>query len=289
MPVRVLAASDDEALSVTLMENLAREGLSEADALRAVEALQDTYGWGVRRIARATGRTAGWISALLTVARSGPERAAVEQGRIGIETAVRLARLRESFPEARQSLLARLAAGEAVQIQDVPRLRHLQSADGAAPAAPLPPPGRDGGAGEGQALTAAEAASGGRDGTAGDQVAGTALEVELAQTERSLVRNLRLVTRQVLSSLVAAWTEQGPEQVLPESVRQDLRQVCQDITDVLERPSGPAGPRRLSPASYADLTQTLRKTYAVSQRPASRPLDCVFHRSAKRKARGQWL
>lgn len=254
VPVRVLAASDDEALALNLVENLARGELPETDALRGLQELQETYRWGVRKIARMTGRTPAWVSELLSVARSEPERAAVERGQIGMETAARLVRLRQHHPELRRDLLERIGAGARVQIEDVPRLKALRG---------TPAAGRDG-----EAPAVALSADGAAPSLALDIVASPgppAPPLELGRAEQSLVRNLWLTTRQVLSALHAEWGRQGRERSLPVATRTDLERVRDEVTEFLRAGAdSPPGSRRsgLRPGA---------RPLSPARRPASPP------------------
>jgi ParB/RepB/Spo0J family partition protein len=218
VPVRVLAARDDEAVALNLAENLAREDLTDADALRAVEQLQTTYSWGVRQIARATGRSVGWISELLAVARSRPERSAVEAGQLALGGAARMVRLKEEFPQLRTELLGRLKSGERVQVEEVPRVSQFrQGAKGAAgkadeaetkPAAP---------AGRGRAATSAARPV-----------------MKLSSQDLALVRNARTMLRQALATLRSHRRDQKAT-VLPSDVRTLLEQARDDIEGLLEQ------------------------------------------------------
>lgn len=219
VPVRVLATSDEETLAANLAENLSREDLTDADALRGVEVLQDTYSWGVRKIARATGRSAGWISELLAVARSKRERSAVESGKIAVGTAARMVRLTGELSDVRDALLRRIEAGERVQLDEVPRVRHLQSV-----------------VAEQAAADAEVAAMGGIYDEDGQIRPGLPPRIlQLGLQERSLARNMRLIVRQVLSTISAVWNEQGREHVLPREIRDELTRTCEELTEFLSR------------------------------------------------------
>ena len=126
VPVRLPRASDEDALALNLAENLARADPDDADALRSVVQLQETYGCGVFKMARVTGRSAIWVSEILAIARSQREREVVKAGRLAVGGAARLSRLKTEFPEVRDALLERLDRGDTVMIEDVPRLADLR-------------------------------------------------------------------------------------------------------------------------------------------------------------------
>jgi ParB/RepB/Spo0J family partition protein len=121
VPVRVVRASDDEAVAYGLAENLCRVGMSERDTVAGVKTLLEVYGWNQARVAEYTGKSRGWISEITAVIRAGAaERKAVETGQVGITTAAKIARLREMDPELHKAYVERLAAGEALRNDDVP-------------------------------------------------------------------------------------------------------------------------------------------------------------------------
>jgi ParB/RepB/Spo0J family partition protein len=259
VPVRVIAVGDDEAVAVNLAENLAREDLAEADALRAVQQLQDTYGWGVRRIARTTGRASSWISELMAVARSGEERAAVESGRLAMNAAARLVRLKDQQPALREAFLTRVRAGERVEVQEVPRLRQLRP-QVAEPVRSDPRPGPslaslDGSpaaepAGRMEAVQDAvppAAPAVGRVVPGAGAAPPAAPILELGVPEESMVRNLRLTTRLVLSTLHQALAKQGRDRVLPRAVREELQLTAEALSEFLAQEGiqrSPPVPRR---------------------------------------------
>jgi ParB family chromosome partitioning protein len=238
VPARVVLAGDDEALALNLAENLAREDLAEADALRVAAQLQETYGWGVRRIARATGRSASWISDLLQVAGSAEERRALEAGQVAFSTAVRIARLKRTAPALREALLRRAAAGERLELEDVPRVRRMDQAG--AITAPDPEPAETrASARPSESPRSTATAHGGTLVAAGIGVSPPAAAVApasasvpalaLSRHEQSLVYNARLMVRQVLASLRSVWEEQGRERRLPGAIRDELRRTGEEI------------------------------------------------------------
>lgn len=229
VPVRVVASSDAEARATNVAENLARTDLTDADAVRAIEDLHVTHGWGVRQIARTSGRPASWISDLLTVARSRREREALQDGRIALNAAVRVARLKEAAPELRDDLLRRVEAGERVLVGDVPRIQAVgpgkkprdgQSAElySEAPtpdAAPDEPP-RDEDAQRPAAV-------------------GWVEYVEYGRIEQAMYRNMRLSIRQVLVALDKTWEAQGRHRRLPLELRRELEQTREFLDEFLNK------------------------------------------------------
>lgn len=248
VPVRLLRASDEEALALNLAENLARADLDDSDALRSVVQLQDTYGWGVRKIGRATGRSASWVSEILAVARSRPEREAVESGRLAVGGAARLARLKDEFPEVRDALLKRIESGEQVLIGDVPRLTELRQSPESAPQsvrsqAEAGPSERtiEDQRSAGETARVSEGA-----GTVPPPNASWRIEMpqtqlpprqvlELTRQDKSLVHNAGTLMHQTLTALYSAWTKQGFESVLPTDVRETLRRTAEEIETLLAR------------------------------------------------------
>ncbi|CAA9245384.1 MAG: hypothetical protein AVDCRST_MAG77-1750 [uncultured Chloroflexi bacterium] len=237
VPVRLLRASDEDALALNLAENLARADLNDADALRSVVQLQETYGWGVRKIARATGRSASWVSEILAVARSQREREAVEAGRLAVGGAARMSRLKSEFPEVRDALLERLDRGDTVMIEEVPRLAELRQdvaraqgevahrAGAGTPGPRIPPVTPLPSSGETPAVDLPVAA----------RAQAPRQMLTLNRQDQSLVRNAETLMHQTLVALSVAWTEQGYGCTLPPDVRDSLRRSADAIETFLTR------------------------------------------------------
>lgn len=229
VPVRVVVSSDAEASATNVAENLARTDLPDADAVRAIEQLHETHGWGVRQIARTTGRPVSWISDLLTVARSRREREALQDGRIALNAAVRMARLKEAAPELRDDLLRRVEAGERVLVGDVPRIQAVGSGGKprVGPSAELysEEPTRD--AASDEPL---------RDEEAQRPAAVSWVEyVEYGRVEQAMYRNMRLSIRQVLVALDKTWEAQGRHRRLPLELRRELEQTREFLSEFLNK------------------------------------------------------
>lgn len=224
VPVRVVAANDAEVRATNLAENLAREDLSDRDVICALEDLSMIDGWSVRRIARATGRPASWVSEMLSVARSEPERASVESGQVAVNTAVKLARLRQAAPELHSQFMEKLQAGAHVTLGEVPRLRDVRGSAGG-----LVQQGASGGVPQvvGTAPTTA------REGSDADAAPVTRLTV--TRQELSLVRSTRLLLRQVMATFETLRAEQGEARALPAQVAQDFGAMADEIAEFLMR------------------------------------------------------
>ncbi len=67
LPCVIRDESDQDAFADSLAENVARNDLTRAEIMDAYRRLRDEYGWGVRAIARRTGRSVGDVSELLNL------------------------------------------------------------------------------------------------------------------------------------------------------------------------------------------------------------------------------
>ncbi|HEX2185050.1 MAG TPA: ParB/RepB/Spo0J family partition protein [Chloroflexota bacterium] len=241
VPVRVVQAGEDEALALGLAENLHHRDLTEGDALRALAQLRASHGWRVRKIARAIGRSPSWVSERLAVARSDPERSAVEAGRIGLSAASRMVRLKEEFPELRQELLERIGAGERLETRDVPRLRQLRpQAGGHARAGAQRLPAELAGLSEEAGYrTLLRLSSAVREVSSLPRPHQAPRVLEVHRQELALVRNMRTVLRQVLSTLASLWDDQGRERTLPPELREELRRSIEELDEFLARDPPP--------------------------------------------------
>lgn len=224
VPVRVLAAHDDETAAVNLAENLAREDLSDADAIRALEQLHSAYQWGVRRIARVTGRPPSWVSERLAVAQAAQERTAVEAGQIAMATAVRIVRLRTADLEVHQQLVNRLEQGEHIDLAEVPRKYAVHEST--------------------QGLLAPPAESEATDSVTSEQgeevkqsshvaPASSRRVLTVGKMEVSLVRNLHFSLLQVFATLNCLREEQGRDCLLPQQIRTEFTAMGEEIQQFL--------------------------------------------------------
>lgn len=144
LPAVIRDETDRDAFADSLAENVARNDLTRAELMDALVRLHEEYGWGIRHIARRTGRSPGDISELLNLA--GDERLAplVRDERVYASVAGEIRRLPEVLqPEA----IERLRNGRIKTVGDVRRLRRDHERSEAAsmvahhpPTAPPHPP-----------------------------------------------------------------------------------------------------------------------------------------------------
>jgi ParB family chromosome partitioning protein len=92
IPAMVIDTSEQQALIMSLVENLARRQHKATDLLKAVEILEQ-QGYSVTKIAEKTGLTYNYIDGILKLMRQGEERlmVAVEKGQIPLTTAIQIA------------------------------------------------------------------------------------------------------------------------------------------------------------------------------------------------------
>lgn len=92
IPAIVIDASEEEALMMSLVENLARRHHRSLDLLQALEVMQK-QGYDAKAIAEKTGMTVEYIHAVLILLEKGEERllTAVESGQIPISVAAKIA------------------------------------------------------------------------------------------------------------------------------------------------------------------------------------------------------
>jgi ParB family chromosome partitioning protein len=92
IPAVIIDASEEEALVMSLVENLARRQPRALDLLQAIEILKK-QGYNTKAIAEKTGLTDSYVSGILRLMRQGEERllAAVEKGSIPLAVAMIIA------------------------------------------------------------------------------------------------------------------------------------------------------------------------------------------------------
>lgn len=103
IPAIVIDASEEEALIMSLVENLARRQHRSLDLLHGIEVLQQK-GYDAKTIAKKTGLTEGYAKAVLDLLEQGEERllAAVEAGHLPVSVAVSIANSPEDEQKALQ-------------------------------------------------------------------------------------------------------------------------------------------------------------------------------------------
>ncbi|HAX90729.1 MAG TPA: chromosome partitioning protein ParB [Rhodospirillaceae bacterium] len=102
IPAIIIEATEEQALIMSLVENLARRHHSSVDLLHGIELLQKN-GYDAKTIAAKTGVTADYVTAILNLKENGEERLvnAVETGQMSLGLAITIA----SFPDDEQRAL----------------------------------------------------------------------------------------------------------------------------------------------------------------------------------------
>ena len=103
IPAMIIDATEEQALIMSLVENIARRHHKAVDLLKAIEILQQ-QGYSITKIAEKTGLTWTYVDGILKLMRQGEERlmVAVEKGQIPLSTAIQIA---DSPDESTQKLL----------------------------------------------------------------------------------------------------------------------------------------------------------------------------------------
>lgn len=103
IPAIIIDASEEQALIMSLVENLARRQHRATDLLQGVEILQK-QGYDAREIAQKTGLTLDYVQGVLNLMERGEERllSAVEAGHMPISLAIRVAENPEDEQRALQ-------------------------------------------------------------------------------------------------------------------------------------------------------------------------------------------
>ncbi len=103
IPAIIIDASEEQALIMSLVENLARRQHRATDLLQGVEILQK-QGYDTREISQKTGLTLDYVQGVLNLMERGEERllAAVESGHMPISLAIRVAENPEDEQRALQ-------------------------------------------------------------------------------------------------------------------------------------------------------------------------------------------
>lgn len=138
--VRTTPLSEDDKLSIQLVENCLREDLTAMDQARAFRTLMDRQGWTVRKLAEELSISPGRVSqavALLTLPESVQER--VDQGGLTSTTAYEIAKLDDPTVQIR---LATAAAEQGLTRADVAKQVKRSPSKKKAPAAKKLPPAR---------------------------------------------------------------------------------------------------------------------------------------------------
>ncbi len=120
LPCVIRDESDQDAFADSLAENVARNDLTRAEIMDAYRRLRDEYGWGVRAIARRTGRSVGDVSELLNLSDDSRLAPIVRDEIIAPTTASEIRRLPV---ELREKAIEGVRTGTVTKMADVQRLR----------------------------------------------------------------------------------------------------------------------------------------------------------------------
>lgn len=120
LPCVIRDESDQDAFADSLAENVARNDLTRAEIMDAYRRLRDEYGWGVRAIARRTGRSVGDVSELLNLSDDSRLAPIVRDEIIAPTTASEIRRLPA---ELREKAIEGVRTGTVTKMADVQRLR----------------------------------------------------------------------------------------------------------------------------------------------------------------------
>jgi len=120
LPCVIRDESDQDAFADSLAENVARNDLTRAEIMDAYRRLRDEYGWGVRVIARRTGRSVGDVSELLNLSDDSRLAPIVRDEIIAPTTASEIRRLPA---ELREKAIEGVRTGTVTKMADVQRLR----------------------------------------------------------------------------------------------------------------------------------------------------------------------
>jgi len=120
LPCVIRDESDQDAFADSLAENVARNDLTRAEIMDAYRRLRDEYGWGVRQIARRTGRSVGDVSELLNLGDDPRLAPIVRDEVIAPTTASEIRRLPAAL---REQAIEGVRVGTVTRMSDVQRLR----------------------------------------------------------------------------------------------------------------------------------------------------------------------
>jgi len=133
LPCIIRDENDQDAFADSLAENVARNDLTRAEIMDAYRRLRDEYGWGVRAIARRTGRSVGDVSELLNLGDD-PRLAPIVRDEVIAPTTA--SEIRRLPPDLREKAIEGVRTGTITKMADVQRLR--RSAEKSKEAAPAP-------------------------------------------------------------------------------------------------------------------------------------------------------
>lgn len=113
IPARIIDVDEEEALIMSLVENIARKQHRALDLLGSIERLSD-LGYDKYAIAQKTGLTPDYIKGIITLLKSGEERLlyAVEQKRIPLSVAITISKTANNNLDMQIALQEAYESGE---------------------------------------------------------------------------------------------------------------------------------------------------------------------------------
>ncbi|MCU4603437.1 ParB/RepB/Spo0J family partition protein [Acinetobacter ursingii] len=113
IPARIINVNEEEALIMSLVENIARKQHRALDLLSSIERLSD-LGYDKYTIAQKTGLTPDYIKGIITLLKNGEERLlyAVEQKRIPLSVAITISKTANSNLDMQIALQEAYESGE---------------------------------------------------------------------------------------------------------------------------------------------------------------------------------
>lgn len=109
-------------LVLAMVENLARQSLSDTDIIAGLSVLRDLRGWSQSEIARRLGVTSAWISQYFRVATDNQVAPLVRMGQVSVSKAYEIAK---ATPEVRRRVIDAAVSG--ASLQTLRRLRQEQT------------------------------------------------------------------------------------------------------------------------------------------------------------------
>ncbi len=124
VPARVIAVNDEQALELTIIENLQREDLNPMEQARAFSQLVQQFHLSQEQVAEKTGKDRSTVANFLRLLKLDPEiQSMIEAGNLSMGHARALA----SLPQERQLELARKALAQGWNVRQIEKMTQPES------------------------------------------------------------------------------------------------------------------------------------------------------------------